>query len=635
MSAKQTARTKEAQDPGEGSGRTHLVRMDGGGGGGGKPEQPRYADGWRAGKPAEDPEKMKRWGLVTARPSEFLVHMRRGRVRDVSGQGASCFKLPGDSVAIVPTSIQRLQFTADQVTHEKVGVQVTGLAVYRISDPLVAFRMLNFSFPERAQEKLAELLREMFVGAARRLVANMSVEECLSKRKEGIAAELVREIAPVLSGRGRLEDQTDAGWGVILDTIEIQDVRVLSSTVFANMQARFRHEQERQAREAELAKERFVHREETEAERQLSLQRLAAEEEVRQKKQTAEEQARLEALAVEARVAEAKLAQERTLKQEQATVEREVALAKMAAEQEVRQKKQVADEQAKLDALAAESRLADAKIVSERALAVSRAQVEMEKLQREQDAEIARQRVALETLKREQDTEAGRAKLELEKLKLAQESEAAQAKIELVRLQRAQEAENARAQMELARQQREQELELSRQRHEQEVELAKLRREQEEAGAKAQVELERLRREHEQATAWHEVQMAAHQQEAERLHAELQVVQARRSIVETEVAIAELSVRKDRAQQELELGKARALRDIENSVSPEVIQMTLAQQLPQVAAAFQQKMGEVHVTAVDGANPFGYIAAAVEGVMGLARSAGLKTPASPLAPPAQ
>ena len=37
-------------------------------------------------------------------------------------------------------------------------------------------------------------------------------------------------------------------------------------------------------------------------------------------------------------------------------------------------------------------------------------------------------------------------------------------------------------------------------------------------------------------------------------------------------------------------------------------------------------MGTVHVTAVDGANPFGYIAAAVDGVMGLARAAGLKLP---------
>ncbi|MFY1828717.1 SPFH domain-containing protein [Myxococcus fulvus] len=602
-------RVKESSESSD-QGRAQLVRMEGGGGG---MDKNRYSDGWRAGKPAEDPEKMKRWGLITARPSEFLVHMRRGRVRDISGQGASCFKLPGDSVAIVPTSIQRLHFTADQVTSEKVGVQVTGLAVYRIADPLVAFRMLNFSFPERAQEKLAELLSEMFVGAARRLVANLSVEECLSRRKEGIAAELMREIAPVLSGRGRLEDSTDVGWGVLLDTIEIQDVRVLSSTVFENMQARFRRDQERQAREAELAKERFVHREETEAERQLSLQKLEAEDEVRQRKQTAEEQSRLETLAVEARVAEAKLAQERTLKQEQATVEREVALTKLAAEQDVRQKKQVADEQSKLEALTAEARLAEAKIVSERQLATSRAQVEMEKLSREQELEGARARIGLEKLKREQDADVGRAKLELEKQKLLQDAEAAQARFELVRLQREQENEAAKAA----------------------IELERLRREQEQQNALAQMELERLRREQEQAAARHEGQLAEQLQEVEKLKAQLQVVQSRRGIAEAEVAIAELEVRRENARQELELSRVRALRDIENTISPEVIQMTLAQQLPQVAAAFQQKMGEVHVTAVDGANPFGYIAAAVEGVMGLARSAGLKVPASSLAPTAQ
>ncbi|MCP3165699.1 SPFH domain-containing protein [Myxococcus qinghaiensis] len=609
--AKQTARSREQQAESTEPGRTQLVRVEGGSGGG--MERNRYSDGWRAGKPAEDPEKMKRWGLITARPSEFLVHMRRGRVRDVSGQGASCFKWPGDSVAIVPTSIQRLQFTADQVTSEKVGVQVTGLAVYRIADPLVAFRMLNFSFPERAQEKLAELLREMFVGAARRLVANLSVEECLSRRKEGISTELMREIAPVLSGKGRLEDSVDAGWGVLLDTIEIQDVRVLSSTVFENMQARFRREQERQAREAELAKERFVHREETEAERQLNLQRLEAEDEVRQRKQTADEQSQLETLAVAARVAEAKLAQERTLKQEQVTVEREVALTKLAAEQEVRQKKQVSDEQAKLETLNAEARLSEAKIVSERALATSRAQVDMEKLAREQEIEVTRARIALEKLKQEQDADFGRAKLELEKQKLAQEAEAAQARFELVRLQREQEAEHARAQMELER----------------------LRREEEQATARAQMELERMRREQEQTAARHEGQLAEQLQEVEKLKAQLQVVQSRRFIAEAEVTIAELEVRRENARQELELARARALRDIENTISPEVIQMTLAQQLPQVAAAFQQKMGEVHVTAVDGANPFGYIAAAVEGVMGLARSAGLKVPASSLTPTAQ
>ena len=32
--------------------------------------------------------------------------------------------------------------------------------------------------------------------------------------------ELVREIAPVVSGEGRMEDATDRGWGVVVDTIE-------------------------------------------------------------------------------------------------------------------------------------------------------------------------------------------------------------------------------------------------------------------------------------------------------------------------------------------------------------------------------------------------------------------------------
>ncbi|ATB41368.1 hypothetical protein CYFUS_006833 [Cystobacter fuscus] len=479
-------------------------------------EWARDTEGWRAGKPAEDPEKMKKWGLITARPSEFLIHMRRGRVREVSGQGASCFKLPGDSVAIVPTSVQRLRFTADQVTSEKVGVQVTGLAVYRIVEPLVAFRMLNFSFPERAQEKLRELLTEMFVGAVRRLVANLSVEECLTRRKEGIATELMREISPVVSGRGRPEDRTDTGWGVVLDTIEIQDVRVLSETVFANMQARFRQEQERVAREAELTKERFIRREEAEAERQIALTRLVTEEEVRHKRRAAEEQAQLESLAVEARVAEARVAQEHGARQAQVTLERETALAKLNAELEVREREARAEEARELARLETERRMAEARLENARALAAAQAQAELERLKLEAEAQAARHA----------------------------------------------------------------------------AEVAKLR------------------------------------QEEERARTEAKAAEARCAIAEAELARTELEARQARIAQEPELARARAQRDIENTLSPESIQLELARQLPKVAAAFQQKMGEVHVTAVDGANPFGYIAAAVEGVMGLARSAGLQVPAS-------
>ena len=248
----------------------------------GKSERTVEEQGWRAGRPVEDPDKTKEWGRVTAKPSEFLVHVRRGQVLPgTSGQGASCWKWPRDSVAIVPTSLQQLAFRADQVTAEKVGVEVVGLAVYRIAEPLIAYRVLNFSYPERAQEKLAEALTSMLVGATRRLVANLSIEDCLKKRKAAIAEELLREVAPVVGGQGRPEDSTDRGWGVVIDTIEIQEVRVASEKLFAAMQAPFRAAVELQAKQAQAETEEKIAVRQAHARRAAEEARLQSEEAIR------------------------------------------------------------------------------------------------------------------------------------------------------------------------------------------------------------------------------------------------------------------------------------------------------------------------------------------------------------------
>ncbi len=191
-------------------------------------------------------EDVPRWGRVTAQPHEFLVLIRNGRVAK-AGQGLSVWRWPSDGVALIPTSVRKLSFKADQVTIEKAGVEVTGLAVYRVAEPLLAFRMLD-----GGTSALSDILREMFIGATRRIVASLTLEECLTHRKERVASALMDEIAPVLAGEGRVDDTTDSGWGVVLDTIEIQDVRVLSTEVFAKLQAPFR---EKLALSALLAKD--------------------------------------------------------------------------------------------------------------------------------------------------------------------------------------------------------------------------------------------------------------------------------------------------------------------------------------------------------------------------------------------
>jgi flotillin len=217
--------------------------------------------------------------VVGARPWEYLVHVRGGEVRArSSGQGAWCLRWPGDSVALIPTSIRRLQFTADQVTLERVGVEVTGLAVYRVAEPLIAFRMLDFSDPTAALGALTQILQEMFVGSCRRLVANLPVEAVMTRRKEALATELMREIAPVVQGTGRPQDGTRQGWGVVLDTIEIQNVRILSAQVFDGMQAEFRAELERRSQHAALEADQDVARRRAEVEEARRLEALAGQE---------------------------------------------------------------------------------------------------------------------------------------------------------------------------------------------------------------------------------------------------------------------------------------------------------------------------------------------------------------------
>src|SRR5437764_8763146 len=139
----------------------------------------------------------------------------------------------------------------------------------------------------------------------------------------------MREIAPVVSGLGRVEDHTHKGWGVVIDTIEIQDVRVLSGQVFGNMQARFRQEQMRIAREAELAREQSIKQDEAAAERKIELTRVAASTEIRRQKQQADEFAKLEQIQTESRVAEAKLTHERSTRQGELANERDLSLAKL------------------------------------------------------------------------------------------------------------------------------------------------------------------------------------------------------------------------------------------------------------------------------------------------------------------
>lgn len=308
---------------------------------------------------------LPRWGLVSAAPHEFLVHLRRGEVVTAK-QGGSCFRWPGDTVALVDTSVHRLSFTADQITREKTGVEVTGLAVVRIVEPLLAYRMLNLQAPDQHLRILEEMLR----GATRRLVANLTLEDCLTRRKDALADELLEEIAPIVGGAGAVDDGTHTGWGVAIDTIEVQDVRVLSDHVFAKLQSTYRQSLAKEALEAEAAVEA----------RRAELQEAGERE---------AERRRRELLALQ----EARVAEQRRRQLEQ--VDHEAAVAQRKLEDALAQKAREAQAEQALREARRAGDLADAT----HALEVARHDVESTRLRGLTAAEVhAAQRAALDVV---------------------------------------------------------------------------------------------------------------------------------------------------------------------------------------------------------------------------------------------
>ena len=75
---------------------------------------------------------MKSFGYIVARRSEFIIHQRFGKIRH-QGRGISFLCLPiVDRYYRIPSTTRGLAFSADQITAENQGVEVSGFAIWKI-----------------------------------------------------------------------------------------------------------------------------------------------------------------------------------------------------------------------------------------------------------------------------------------------------------------------------------------------------------------------------------------------------------------------------------------------------------------------------------------------------------------------
>lgn len=169
------------------------------------------------------------WGFVSARPHEYLIHMRNGKlVRKTTGQASRCFKRPNDTVILVPTSLKQLTFQASQLTLDNIFIRLRGFVIYRISQPEKIYERISFWDRQSGEKKLALMIGEQCRSHCKWLVANMTLEDCLRKRKEAIADSLLKELGLVI---------TEEKFGIVIESIDIQDVKIFEEPLFMAYQS--------------------------------------------------------------------------------------------------------------------------------------------------------------------------------------------------------------------------------------------------------------------------------------------------------------------------------------------------------------------------------------------------------------
>jgi regulator of protease activity HflC (stomatin/prohibitin superfamily) len=173
---------------------------------------------------------------VEAKPNEWLLIIRDGKLVK-SGIGLKAYLGLTDSYVKFPSKVERVTFTANNVTREMQGVIITGFAfwsVYRDGDgPFRCYKYMEGGDANRNVNAICE-------SVLRNLIANSTLSEVLRNRKH-LRDNMVND----------LKDQFK-GWGIWLETVEITEVKISSDKLFKDLQAEFRQETQMKAQQIEL-----------------------------------------------------------------------------------------------------------------------------------------------------------------------------------------------------------------------------------------------------------------------------------------------------------------------------------------------------------------------------------------------
>ncbi len=236
---------------------------------------------------------------VIVPPNAYVVHTRMGRKEPVTiGLGLSFgYNHYTDAYLVVPAAMQTIGVVANCISKEKQGINILAYVQWQIDDFSIAYRKLDFSDSRDPLGIVNAQLREQAEAAIKDKISTMSVEEVLTD-KAPIIEELTARLKGVAEGRrqGEISTTTAEGLGIKIVTVQIREALVSSQNLWQDLQAPFRHQQEKTARISYLLTEDEIRQTELntrQATETSEAETMVAIERIKQSKQTEAVQLRL------------------------------------------------------------------------------------------------------------------------------------------------------------------------------------------------------------------------------------------------------------------------------------------------------------------------------------------------------
>jgi hypothetical protein len=206
----------------------------------------------------------------TALPNEYLVEI--GKEKITPKLGGRRFRLFKKFIR-VPANVQTLHFSTDNANVHYQGIGVEGFATWRINpaDPAKAIQTLDFFDAQDPMQQTNEELKTICIEAVRHTLANMSIDEAL-RQKEEIAEKLHNQLKSI-------EDK----WGIIFDQVGIEKVRIMSNSLFEELQSQYRNELRLESEKTRIETDKQISSQETAMQEVVQLEKISSDRKVNQK----------------------------------------------------------------------------------------------------------------------------------------------------------------------------------------------------------------------------------------------------------------------------------------------------------------------------------------------------------------